>query len=48
MIKMRLGGSNDPLDPFPQKPRGIHWRTYRRLRDQALIDANIIYSIRGW
>jgi hypothetical protein len=35
MIKMRLGGSNDPLDPFPQKPRGMHWRTYRRLRDQA-------------
>jgi hypothetical protein len=24
MIKMRLGGSNDPLDPFPQKPRGMH------------------------
>ena len=34
-IKMRLGGSNDPLEPFPQKPRGMHWRTYRRLRDQA-------------
>ena len=35
MIKMRLGGSNDPLEPFPQKPRGMHWRTYRRLRDEA-------------
>jgi hypothetical protein len=35
MIKMRLGGSNDPLDPFPQKPRGMHWRTYERLREQA-------------
>jgi hypothetical protein len=35
MIKIRLGGSNDPLDPFPQKPRGMHWRTYLRLRDQA-------------
>jgi UvrD/REP helicase N-terminal domain len=35
MIKMRLGGSNDPLEPFPQKPRGMHWRTYQRLRDQA-------------
>ena len=34
-IKMRLGGSNDPLEPFPQKPRRMHWRTYRRLRDQA-------------
>jgi hypothetical protein len=36
MIKMRLGGSNDPLDPLPQKPRGMHWEPiYRRLRDQA-------------
>jgi hypothetical protein len=26
MIKMRLGGSNDFLEPFPQKPRGMHWR----------------------
>ena len=25
----------DPLEPFPQKPRGIHWRTYRRLRNEA-------------
>ena len=24
-----------PLDPFPQKPRGMHWRTYERLREQA-------------
>jgi hypothetical protein len=32
MIRMRLGGSNDPLEPFPQKPRGMHWRTYRRAR----------------
>jgi hypothetical protein len=35
MIKMRLGGSNDPLEPFPPKPRGMHWRTYERLREQA-------------
>jgi hypothetical protein len=35
MIKMRLGGSNDPLEPFPRKPRGMHRRTYRRLRNQA-------------
>jgi hypothetical protein len=35
MIKMRLGGSNNPMEPFPQKPRRMHWRTYRRLRDEA-------------
>jgi hypothetical protein len=34
-IKMRLGGSDDPLEPFPQRPRGMHRRTYRRLREQA-------------
>ena len=34
-IKMRLGGSNNPLEPFPQKPRRMHWRTYRRLRNEA-------------
>jgi hypothetical protein len=34
-IKTRLGGSNDPLEPFPKKPRGMHWRTYRRLRNEA-------------
>jgi len=32
---MKLGGSNDSSEAFPQKPRGMHWRTYRRLRDQA-------------
>jgi hypothetical protein len=41
MIRMRLGGSNDPLEPFPQKPRGMHWRTYRRLRDQAHADRQL-------
>jgi hypothetical protein len=34
-IKLRLGGSPNPLEPFPPKPRGMHWRTYRRLREQA-------------
>src|SRR5271166_295607 len=49
MIKMRLGGSNDPLEPFPQKPRGMHWRTYLRLRDQANAaeaEANAVASSR--
>jgi hypothetical protein len=31
-IRMRLGGGVDLGTPFPQKPRGMHWSTYQRLR----------------
>ena len=31
-IRMRLGGSGSIEAPFPAKPKGMHWRTYRRLR----------------
>jgi hypothetical protein len=30
-IRMRLGGSANMLDDFPEKPKGMHWRTYKRL-----------------
>jgi hypothetical protein len=29
-IRMRLGGSLSLLDEFPDKPKGMHWRTYER------------------
>jgi hypothetical protein len=31
-IRMRLGGSPSMFDEFPDKPKGVHWRTYHRLR----------------
>jgi hypothetical protein len=34
-IRKQLGGSPSLLSPFPDKPKGMHWRTYRRLRERA-------------
>jgi hypothetical protein len=31
-IQMRLGGGENVTEPFPEKPKGMHWRTYNRLR----------------
>jgi hypothetical protein len=27
-IRERLGGSANMMKPFPEKPKGMHWRTY--------------------
>jgi hypothetical protein len=31
-IRTQLGGSPNLMDPFPNKPKGLHWKTYHRLR----------------
>ncbi|TAK30436.1 MAG: hypothetical protein EPO21_19230 [Chloroflexota bacterium] len=35
-IRRRLGGSASMLAPFPEKPKGMHWKTYVRLLRRAL------------
>lgn len=35
-IRMDLGGSPATVDTFPAKPKGMHWRTYWRLRAKAM------------
>ena len=34
-LRLRLGGTANLTEPFPPKPKGMHWRTYARLRQQA-------------
>jgi hypothetical protein len=43
-IRMRLGGSADVSEPFPEKPRGTHRRTYLRLRERAEAAEAIVFG----
>ena len=33
-LRMRLGGSPSLADPFPRKPRAMHWKTYRKMQQR--------------
>jgi hypothetical protein len=46
-IRMRLGGEPGMLCPFPEKPKGMHWRTFERLR-QRVRDAEMVAEDRLW
>jgi len=34
-IRKKIGGGVNLLDPFPDKPKNMHWETYWRLRERA-------------
>lgn len=34
-IRRKLGGSANLVEPFPEKPKGMHWRTYYLLRRKS-------------
>jgi hypothetical protein len=36
MIRLRLGGSANLAEPFPAKPKHMHWKTYEQLHSQAI------------
>ncbi|PSH03526.1 MAG: hypothetical protein CXZ00_11970 [Acidobacteria bacterium] len=41
-IRMKLGGSGSMVDPYPWKPKGMHWRTYHRYkRKSAAIEGRL-------
>jgi hypothetical protein len=47
-IRERLGGSPGIYTTFPLKPKGMWWRTYDRLADQAFEAAEMAeQAIRG-
>jgi hypothetical protein len=39
-IRRRLGGSGSLFDPFPDKPKGMHWTTFLRLQETSERAAN--------
>ena len=39
-VRIKLNGSEGVLTPFPDKPKGVHWRTYIRLREQSAADGD--------
>jgi len=48
-LRERLGASGSLDDPFPPKPKGMHWKTYRRLEalDEHLQNQWAV-GIMGW
>jgi hypothetical protein len=46
-IRRRLWGGDDMMNLFPEKPKNMHWKTYRRLRDKAGYASKLSWAIMG-
>ncbi len=46
-IRQRLGGSGDMTDLFPWKPKGVHWKTYNKLREESEQAKNLSWLLMG-
>jgi hypothetical protein len=46
-IQKRLGGDENLMDSFPEKPKNMHWKTYWRLREEAVNATNLAFMSIG-
>lgn len=44
-IRKMLGGTANLMMPFPAKPKGMHWKTYDRLRAQGMAQEHYSYQL---
>jgi hypothetical protein len=48
-IRKRLGGSANMMEPFPEKPKGMHWSTYERLwQEHHEAEMEHLIGMREW
>ena len=43
-LRLRLGGSPSLADPFPPKPRAMHWMTYRRMKQRHDLMSGVAFA----
>jgi hypothetical protein len=47
-IRLQLNGNASPLESFPERPRGMHRKTYERLKARALrLEMDLPRKLRG-